>query len=289
MRSRNIKPSFFSNEFLVALGARHAILFQALWVLADRRGVLEDRPGRIKLIAPLVGDLDVDVALNDLQRAPNRFIKRYTAGGVRLVKILNFRKHQNPHPDEKSSNFADYQAVIGLQLVNNLSTRLTPSPSSPSYPLPKDVGAAAATPPLRKPRKKKAKAAPRAHWNFVYSKIYDWLKAKKHGAVPGITSEEQGMLRNFYDGYGWSTVAGAWDLWIEPGNKWSGWAEERGWCITAFYCERGTLFDDARWKDRRDVYDKQDAAAYQPKPDEVPIGGLLDGMMAAITLKKGMR
>lgn len=47
-RSRNIKPGLFKNEVLGVADPIYTILFQGLWVLADREGRLEDRPMRIK-------------------------------------------------------------------------------------------------------------------------------------------------------------------------------------------------------------------------------------------------
>lgn len=103
MRSRNIKPDFFFNEFLCALGWGHALLFQGLWMMADREGRLEDRPGKIKFTLPLVASLDIDKALEDLQTAPNKFIERYEVDGVRYIQVVNFHKHQNPHHMEHPS------------------------------------------------------------------------------------------------------------------------------------------------------------------------------------------
>ena len=53
-RSRNIKPSLFKNEVLGVADPLYTILFEGLWVLADREGRLEDRPLRIKAEARVV-------------------------------------------------------------------------------------------------------------------------------------------------------------------------------------------------------------------------------------------
>lgn len=71
---------------------------------ADRDGLLEDRPKRIRaLIFPYKGDseLDVDSLLNALEDAG--FIMRYEVEEVKVICIINFGKHQPVHPGEKAS------------------------------------------------------------------------------------------------------------------------------------------------------------------------------------------
>mgnify|MGYP000908911690 CR=1 FL=1 len=46
-RIRSIKIGFFQNDTLSLMPASTRLLFCGLWVLADREGRLEDRPGRI--------------------------------------------------------------------------------------------------------------------------------------------------------------------------------------------------------------------------------------------------
>lgn len=105
-RSRNIKPGFFKNEILGVSDPLYSILFEGLWVLADRDGKLEDRPLRIKAETfPYREGMDVDAMLNWLQS--NGFITRYTANGYKCIKVLEFVKHQNPHKNESSSELPD--------------------------------------------------------------------------------------------------------------------------------------------------------------------------------------
>ena len=49
MRARNLKPGFFKNECLLSLSPLHRLLFAGLWCMADRNGILEDRPAKIKI------------------------------------------------------------------------------------------------------------------------------------------------------------------------------------------------------------------------------------------------
>jgi hypothetical protein len=107
MRARNLKPGFFKNEYLAELGPYAQLIFQGLWCLADREGKLENRPKRIKAeIFPYYEPQpNVQTLLNKLEEAG--FIIRYSANGLRLIKILNFSKHQNPHHTEKASIYSE--------------------------------------------------------------------------------------------------------------------------------------------------------------------------------------
>jgi hypothetical protein len=101
-RARNIKPGFFTNEELVELPFSTRLLFIGLWTLADREGRLEDKPKRIKMHLFPADEIDVDEALCSLQKSG--FLKRYEVDGARYIQVLAFRKHQNPHRDEKPSS-----------------------------------------------------------------------------------------------------------------------------------------------------------------------------------------
>lgn len=100
-RARNIKPGFFKNEELSEIEPLGRILFAGLWCLADREGRLEDRPKRIKAEVLPYDDCDVEKLLQALQHA--KFIVRYQVDGKGYIKVLNFKKHQNPHKKEAES------------------------------------------------------------------------------------------------------------------------------------------------------------------------------------------
>jgi hypothetical protein len=105
MRSRNIKPGFFKNEALAELPVEGRLLFSGLWCLADREGRLEDRPKRIAIdVFPYdrtLGVEDVQRLLDALEQ--HGFIRRYQVGDLRLMEVVNFKKHQSPHKTEKAS------------------------------------------------------------------------------------------------------------------------------------------------------------------------------------------
>lgn len=101
-RARNIKPALFKNEILGVADPIYTLLFESLWLLADRSGRLEDRPLRIKAETfPYREKIDMDKLLTWL--ADNGFIIRYCIGGNRYIQIVNFEKHQNPHKNEPNS------------------------------------------------------------------------------------------------------------------------------------------------------------------------------------------
>lgn len=102
LRARGIKPSFFTNDRLVDLDPLIRLLFIGTWQASDRRGLLEDRPMKLKIQILPADDCDVDEFLYQLQDAG--FVIRYhekKAPEKRYIKIIKFPDHQNPHRDEK--------------------------------------------------------------------------------------------------------------------------------------------------------------------------------------------
>jgi len=100
-RARNIKPGFFMNEELAECDLAARLVFIGLWSLADREGRLEDRPKRIRAFVFPYEDYDVDELLNQLQE--HGFIIRYKVEGNKYIQVVNFKKHQRPHPKEAAS------------------------------------------------------------------------------------------------------------------------------------------------------------------------------------------
>lgn len=100
-RSRNIKPGFFKNYDLADLGPLAQILFAGLWCLADKEGLLEDKPRFIKAEVFPYYDCDVNGELTKLERLG--FVSRYQVGEMRLLQVIGFKKHQSPHHTEKIS------------------------------------------------------------------------------------------------------------------------------------------------------------------------------------------
>lgn len=123
-RARNIKPGLFRNEILGIADPLYTILFEGLWVLADREGRLEDRPLRIKAdIFPYRDGLSMDSMLDWL--AVNGFIVRYEVSGAKYIEILNFKKHQNPHKNETESEIpAPCSGGTSFEIIGTTSEKI---------------------------------------------------------------------------------------------------------------------------------------------------------------------
>lgn len=101
-RIRALKHDFFMDEETAALPPDAQLLLLALSTLADRDGLLEDRPVRIKAQVFPYRDVDVDAHLRTLERAGQ--VVRYVAYGKRCLFLINFARDQKPHPKETSLN-----------------------------------------------------------------------------------------------------------------------------------------------------------------------------------------
>jgi len=189
-RARNIKPGFFKNEVLGVADPLYSLLFEGLWVLADRAGKLEDRPLRIKgEVFPYREGLDMEAMLYWLHA--QGFIQRYQVGSKKYILVLEFVKHQNPHKNETESEIPDPEEIgtsseiIGSTRADSLSSDsgfLIPSTLIPD-PLPFGAPPAEDAPATAKPAKpQKAEKQPSATsetWG-AYSAAY----AKRYSVEP---------------------------------------------------------------------------------------------------------
>jgi len=105
MRARNIKPGFFDNEDLAEIDMAGRVLFIGLWLMADREGRLEERVRRIKAKLFPFDNIRIDVFLKQLH--DKGFIIRYQVNGLDYIQIINFKKHQNPHINERKSTIPE--------------------------------------------------------------------------------------------------------------------------------------------------------------------------------------
>lgn len=97
MRARNIKPAFFLCEELAEADAFTRLLFIGLWCYADREGRFEWKPKRIKAAIFPYDRVDVGKMLSVLMSL--HVITCNDGVGY----IINFKKHQSPHPHEAKS------------------------------------------------------------------------------------------------------------------------------------------------------------------------------------------
>lgn len=103
-RTRSIKPQFFHDVEILELPPLARLLYIGLWCYADRKGRLEDKPKQIKQDVLPSDQCDIEQLLTLLASGSEPFIIRYCAKGKKVIQIIQFSKHQNPHPHEADSN-----------------------------------------------------------------------------------------------------------------------------------------------------------------------------------------
>jgi hypothetical protein len=106
-RARNIKPAICLNDVLAGFAHWVRLLFIYLWTIADRSGRLVDNPKRIgAALFPYEPGLPFDEGLQQLHN--DGFIQRYAVNDDRFIQIVNWSKHQNPHPKEARSTIPEF-------------------------------------------------------------------------------------------------------------------------------------------------------------------------------------
>jgi len=216
-RTRDIKPSFFKNEYLAECDPMARLLFVGLWTIADRDGRIEFRPMRIKAELFPYENCDMVAMLEQLR--VRGFVRGYQVDGVQYIDIPGFVSNQRLHPKEQSEGRPAWDdgenidfhgekcnatASRGMPRQNSgesLSNRALPSlpslPSSPSFH-PSDV--ATTETPKRRIRSQPADSIrwstasgwegitdeDRAAWRLAYpacdlagelARMGEWLKA----------------------------------------------------------------------------------------------------------------
>jgi hypothetical protein len=203
-RARNIKPGLFKNEILGVADPLYTLLFEGLWLLADREGRLEDRPVRIKgELFPYRDGLDIASMLSWLEA--EGFVRRYQANGLALIQILSFAKHQTPHGTEKDSDLPDENGLYTVHvrgkngyatgessLVNRSLTVKAQAPNSltpdygfliPDSGLPEVPPAAPAPPPVAKPKKAKPAQTLIPDDFCISERVRKWAERKGYGQL----------------------------------------------------------------------------------------------------------
>ena len=132
-RKRIIKPGFFKNDLLAGCSPLARLMFAGLWCWADRDGKLEDRPLRLKAEILPYDDADGDALIGELVKAG--FVDRYEVNGVKVIRVLRFGTHQDPHPHEAKSVLPNKVNVIASNVIGEpRSTISHTSPACPSCP-----------------------------------------------------------------------------------------------------------------------------------------------------------
>lgn len=103
MRARWLKPEFFTDKKMAEMGPVAALVFQALWVIADDGGTAKSDPETLKSQVfyrwSAVTVPGVSTAFLELARSGR--IIRYRVGDDEYVKIVNWDRHQNVHKPGK--------------------------------------------------------------------------------------------------------------------------------------------------------------------------------------------
>lgn len=100
-RSRSIKPGFFKNETLADLPPLTRLLFIGLWTIADRNGLIEYRPRKIKAEVFPYDSCQIDKMVSELEL--HGFVVCYEVDGEKYISIPTWHKHQSPHCKEPAS------------------------------------------------------------------------------------------------------------------------------------------------------------------------------------------
>lgn len=190
-RSRNIKPSFFTNDLLAECEPLARILFAGLWTIADREGRLHDRPKKIKVEVLPYDECDVDALL--WQLSSRNFIARYSENNERFIQIIAFSKHQNPHLKEAVSEIPGISGTSTILApdLHHTSPALTLNP----YPLTLNPITDSLVPePDARTHKKQGVTLD----ELSVDHVDDWLTAKRVGGVY-MTIDEHALLEKFKD------------------------------------------------------------------------------------------
>jgi hypothetical protein len=146
LRTRIIKPGIVTNEKLAALGPHAALLFERLWMLADREGRIEYRPERIRVeVFPYWPEIDVENLVEGLCKSG--FLQKYRPATSPnysrswFLFVKHFLKHQKIHPHEHKSVLPPPPEINGLDgadviTSSDMSLHVSPMVSDVALPLP---------------------------------------------------------------------------------------------------------------------------------------------------------
>ncbi len=135
-RSRVIKPDYFQDKDVNKLNEKDQKLFIGLWTLADKNGMLEYIPEVISgFIFPYHTKYNIPKMLENLENSG--FIEIYSKESKEYLRVVNFQKHQNPHPKEAQYNIPDLKELhliklklIGVNVKSPTSSSISSSTSN---------------------------------------------------------------------------------------------------------------------------------------------------------------
>lgn len=230
-RTRQIKPDFFLNEQMAetcSLGAR--LLFIGLWTIADREGLLEERPAKIKAqLFPYDNQVTRSTIIEWLNElAKENFIIRYSVENYDLIWIRTFKKHQHCHIKEQGSQLPDPPKDIvkpgasPVQVREKHRTSPSASTSTSTYGIRNTESGGNASHSLRA-AKRRSRLSQKTGAPDEFE-ISDSLKEWASKTAPLVCLK--GETENFLDyhrakGNSFKDWDAAWRTWIRRAQKWT--------------------------------------------------------------------
>lgn len=266
MRARNLKPGFWKHEGIAECPFAARLLFQGLWCLADRRGVLEDRPRRIKAEVFPYDDItaaEISKWIDELERVG--VVYRYEADGYKCLAITAFAKHANPHHKEPASDLPDppnspdqgeprknqacrektrrvrERTKNTVKVESSSTAKCASSPLNPESLNPETMNREAGILKPEPPQPPRGGLGPPAEpdlpWGLTVEMARLW--AEVYGEQPAWAMREEGQIRTLLDqGHSPGEVLQRWRRFLaERGGYW------RGHKLAKF------VGDFARWSD----------------------------------------
>lgn len=154
MRIRSIKPEFFENDVIGEMPPEARLLFIGLWMMADKYGILEDNPKKIKALLFRYDSTSLDMIkkwLDDFTQ--NGMILRETSGKVNVICVPTFSKHQMLTTWEKTDSkpLLDENELQNIGLAHNIpkgrAVRRTADPKETPKDTPLDQSGSSAVEP----------------------------------------------------------------------------------------------------------------------------------------------
>lgn len=100
-RIRSVKPEYFIHERALGLKLVTRFFFIGFWTQCDKAGRIALKPRTLKHSIIPEEKASVPAMLDELEESG--FIHRYEVRGETFAHVMNWAKHQHPHPKEQPS------------------------------------------------------------------------------------------------------------------------------------------------------------------------------------------
>lgn len=124
MRARNLKPFFFKDSKILRCEAYARLLFEGLWCYADCKGRFVWDIIEIKNEILPFDNVDIEDLLFQLLQV--ECIQQYEVDNKLYGYIPNFKKHQNPHPNEKVADVPE-PTEENIKKINDIARSVSVS------------------------------------------------------------------------------------------------------------------------------------------------------------------